>query len=245
LGGHLSPRRGRSSLYLAAPLFMLAGAVAGFWPQYFGPLVTGGSLEGAARHALVHVHAALFLVWLGVIVFQVLLVRARRVALHRCLGRWLAAVGYLAALIGLFAGVGLAAAQPGRGISLESAAAFVAAPLLDMIMFTAFLTAAIAYRNRPEVHKRLILFTGYSFAFIGLVRYLSRIPGVLESLWLGTFLLALPVLLCIGWERITLGRVHPVWWIGLAAFVGRLLLELLAQLPFWQPVGRAILAPFL
>lgn len=224
---------------------MLGVAVFGFWPQYYGRLLSGAQLEGVARHSLVHVHSTLFLAWFGIILVQASLVRAGQVRVHRRIGPWLAGVGYLAALVGVVSGLGLSAAQVERGESLESAAAFVAAPLLDMMMFTSFLTAAIVYRNRPEVHKRLILFSGYSFAFIGLVRYLVRVPGAMDNLWIGTFLLVVPVLLCIGWERVTKGRVHPVWWVGLGVFVARLLLELLAALPWWQPVGRALIGPFL
>ncbi len=147
--------------------------------------------------------------------------------------------------MGLYSGLELAAARVARGGTVDEAAVFVAAPILDMIMFTGFLTASIVWRKRPEVHKRLILFTGYSFAFIGLVRYLARIPGVMENLWLATALLVTPILLCIAWEAATRRRVHPAWWIGLAAFTGRLLLELLAMLPPWLPAGRAIIRAFL
>jgi len=224
---------------------MLALAVVGFWPQYYGRLLSGAELEGVSLHSLVHVHSTLFLAWLGIILVQAVFVRAGQVRLHRRLGRWFAAVGYLAAIVGVVSGLALSAARVERGDSLESAAAFVAAPLLDMIMFVSFLTAAIVYRNRPEVHKRLILFTGYSFAFIGLVRYLVRTPGAMDNIWIATFLLVLPVLLCIGWERLAKGTVHRVWWVGLGVFVVRLLLELLAALPWWQPFGRALIRPFL
>ena len=40
-------------------------------------------------------------------------------------------------------------------------------------------------------------------------------------------------------------RIHAVWFVGLAAFTTRLLLELLATLPPWLPVGRALIRPFI
>ncbi|HEY9218037.1 MAG TPA: hypothetical protein VIO94_08310 [Phenylobacterium sp.] len=234
----------RSRFYLALPPIMIAMAVIGFWPQYYGRLLRGQALEGPAVHPLVHVHSSLFVGWLLIIFAQVALVHAGRTDVHRRLGPWLAGVGYAAALVGLVSGLNLAAARVTRGGALDEAAVFVAAPILDMIAFTSFLTAAVLYRRRPELHKRLILFTGYCFAFIGLVRYLGRIPGVLENLWLGTLLFVVPILACIGWEAVTRRSVHPVWWAGLAAFTARLLIELLAMLPPWLPVGRAILRPF-
>lgn len=237
--------RRRSLFYLVVPILLIALAMTGFWPQYYGRLATGRALEGAAVHPLVHVHSTLFISWLLAILVQAALVRGGRTRLHQNLGPWLAGSGYAVAGLGLFAGLSLAAAQVARGGSLDAAAVFVAAPILDMLMFTGFLTAAVAWRRRPEVHKRLILFTGYSFAFVGFVRHLGRVPGLMENLWLATFILVAPVALCIAWEAVTQRSVHPVWWIGLAAFTARLLLEFLALLSPWLPIGRALIRPFL
>ncbi|MXP41923.1 hypothetical protein GRI75_09755 [Altererythrobacter soli] len=224
---------------------MVGAALVGFWPQYYGPLLRGDALEGVSAHPLVHLHSSLFLLWLCVIFGQALLVRLGHVRFHRRIGGWLAGLGYCAAAVGLFSGLALAAARVERGDSIESAATFVAAPLLDMVMFVTFLTGAVLYRRRPEIHKRLVLFTGYSFAFIGLIRYLARVPGVMEQLWLATILLMLPIAMCMAWERLRTGRIHAVWWYGSAIFFSRLMLELLTTLPWWQPIGRALIAPFL
>jgi hypothetical protein len=224
---------------------MVAMAVIGFWPQYYGPLARGAALEGVSVHPMVHVHSSLFLLWIGIIIGQAWLIRSGRPRAHLKAGPWLAGIGYTAALTGVISGLVLAGARVQRGGAMDEAATFVAAPLLDMVMFVSFLTAAIVYRRRPEIHKRLILFTGYSFAFIGLVRYLVGIPGVMENLWLATFLLLLPILLCMTWERSVQGRLHPVWWIGLSFFLARLLIELLATLPWWLPIGRALIRPFI
>ena len=237
--------RRRPLFYLVASALLIAMAVSGFWPQYYGRLVGGRALEGAAVHPLAHVHSTLFMGWLLAILFQAALVRGGRTGLHRRIGPGLAAMGYATAAFGLFAGLNLAAAQVARGGTLDAAAVFVAAPVLDMIMFTGFLTAAVIWRRRPEAHKRLILFTGYSFAFVGFVRHLARVPGLMENLWFATALLVAPVALCIAWEAATRRSVHPVWWIGLAAFTARLVLELLALLPPWLPIGRALVRPFL
>lgn len=235
----------RSYLYLVAPVAMLAVALIGFWPQYYGRLLAGTALDSGASHPLVHVHSSLFLGWLAILFAQAMLIRRGRVDLHRRFGPLFAVYGYGAAAIGVFAGLQLAAWRVTRGGALDDAAVFVAAPLLDMAMFAGFLTAAILYRRRPEIHRTLMLFAAYSFAFIGLVRYLARIPGALENMWLGALLLIAPILACIGWEYATRRRVHVVWLFGLAAFTGRLLVEGLATLPPWLPVGRALIRPFI
>lgn len=240
------PRSGRRSyFYLVVPVALLAIALIGFWPQYYGRLLAGTALDSGASHRLVAVHSSLFLGWLAILFAQAMLIRRGRVDLHRRFGPLLATYGYGAASIGAFAGLQLAAWRVTRGGALDDAAIFVAAPLLDMALFAGFLTAAIVYRRRPEIHRTLMLFAAYSFAFIGLVRYLARIPGALENIWLGTVLLIAPILACIGWEYATRRRVHVVWLFGLVAFTGRLLVEALASLPAWLPVGRALIRPFI
>jgi len=235
----------RSYFYLVLPVLMVVVALVGFWPQYYGRLLTGAALDRGASHVLVHVHSSLFLGWLAILFSQAWFVRTGRVRLHRRLGPLFAVYGYGAAAIGVLGGLQLAAWRVTRGGPLDEAAVFVAAPLLDMLMFAGFLTAAIVYRRRPEIHRTLIVFAAYSFAFIGLVRFLARIPGALDNMWLGALLLIAPILLCIGWEYATRRRVHTVWFVGLAAFTGRLFVEGLAALPPWLPIGRALIRPFI
>ena len=240
-----APRGGRRPyFYVVVPVLLVAMALIGFWPQYYGRLVSGTALDRGASHVLVHVHSSLFLGWLAILFTQAMLVRTGRVALHRRLGPLFAVYGYGAAAIGVFAGLQLAGWRVTRGEALDEAAVFVAAPILDMVMFSGFLTAAILYRRRAQIHRTLMLFAAYSLAFIGLVRFLVRIPDVAENLWLFTGLLVAPILACIAWEYATRRRVHVVWFIGLAAFTARLLLELLATFPQWLPVGRALVRPF-
>lgn len=238
------PRGRRTYFYLALPVLMLAIALIGFWPQYYGRLLSGSALDIGSSHVLVHIHSSLFLGWLAILFAQAWFVRAGRVDLHRRFGPLFATYGYGAAAVGTIAGLQLAAFRVTRGGALDEAAVFVAAPLLDMLMFSGFLTTAIIYRRRPEVHRTLMLFAAYSFAFIGLVRYLIRI-GALENLWLGTLLLVAPILACFIWEYARKRSVHVVWFVGLAAFTTRLLVELLATLPPWLPIGRALIRPFI
>jgi len=235
----------RSYFYLVLPVLMVAMALIGFWPQYYGRLLAGTALDRGPSHFLVHVHSSMFIGWLVILFVQAMLVRAGRADLHRRVGPLFAVYGYGAAAIGVVAGLQLAAWRVTRGGALDDAAVFVAAPLLDMMMFAGFQTAAIIYRRRAEVHKALMIFAAYSFAFIGLVRYLARIPGALENIALGTLLLVAPILACIGWQYATRRRVHAVWFFGLAAFTIRLLVEWLATLPPWLPIGRALIRPFI
>ena len=61
----------RRPFFIGASLLMALIAVVGFWPTYFGPLVTGR----IAQPLLIHVHATVFTGWL--VLFLVLIVGAK------------------------------------------------------------------------------------------------------------------------------------------------------------------------
>src|SRR5688572_32321 len=89
--------RTRERWFALAMTMALCGLVLrGFWPSYFGPLLTG---PPAVRPVVMHLHGMVFSGWMVLLVVQVLLVARRRVALHRTLG--LASVGYAVLLTGL------------------------------------------------------------------------------------------------------------------------------------------------
>jgi len=60
-------------------LLLLAVSVLGFWKPYFSRLT---AVQGMA-----HVHALMMLAWIGMLVVQPMLVRARQLAWHRRVGR--------------------------------------------------------------------------------------------------------------------------------------------------------------
>lgn len=90
---------GARRVYAAASLIAIGFALVGFWPSYFGPLLTGAAprslpiSQGIAP--AVHVHAAVFVLWLLLFALQVTLAANGRIALHRRVGRWLVAYGFV------------------------------------------------------------------------------------------------------------------------------------------------------
>jgi hypothetical protein len=87
LADSTAPRARVQTKRVFVPLALLAVVIAaiGFWPTYFGPL-----LKGTLHTQLViHVHAAVFVTWLGLFIAQAALAATGRVALHMRLGPWL------------------------------------------------------------------------------------------------------------------------------------------------------------
>jgi len=71
--------------------------VRGFWPSYFGPLVSGG----VTRPWIIHLHGVIFVGWMALLLAQVSLVAMGRVRLHRRVGNIGIAYGVLVLVIGL------------------------------------------------------------------------------------------------------------------------------------------------
>ena len=231
----------KSPVFTVLGFMMLALAIAGFWPQYFSA-VTGRAPEASTRFWLIHVHAALFTGWLIVYVSQAMLIMTGRARAHLRMGPWLAAYGFVTAAVGLYA-AGLLAHRLGeRENDFEAAAAFVFFPVIDMVYFAAFLAAAVAYRKRPDLHKRAMFVATFSIAVVGLGRLVGR--GGFESALVWQSLSLAPLLIAIAYDLLVCRRVYSIMGIGLAVHLARLNAELFTTSDGWLPIGRALIAPF-
>ena len=55
----------RSLAYPLLGALLTLWVIAGFWPQYYHPLLTGALLAPRASSWGIHVHAAVFLLWVA------------------------------------------------------------------------------------------------------------------------------------------------------------------------------------
>ena len=175
-------------------LAMLAVAVAGFLPSI---------VHTPGRHAplspLAAAHAILFLAWLIVFLVQSRLIATGHAALHRRVG--VAATFVLALMIPL--GYATTVAMVRRRFDLSGDLRIDHDPLYesifpfgDLLMFTVLVIAAIAYRRRPEIHKRLMLFANIALMgaplahLIGHTPRLAAMPGAIIMVPISIFLIA-------------------------------------------------------
>jgi hypothetical protein len=210
---------------------------AGFAPTYYlrswvdAPVTISGSTQLAP---LTQLHGSLFSAWVLFFLVQTALVAGRRVSLHRQLG---------------VAGVLLAAAMVVVGImtSLESAArgggppgidplAFLIIPLGDMVLFAGFVATAVWQRRNREAHKRLMLLAYVSI----IVAAVARLPGVAAFGPPGFFGLSLLFVVAgMVYDRVTRGRIHPVYlWGGAVLFLSVPLRLAIAATPAWRAVAE-------
>ena len=133
-------------------------AIVGFAPTFYLRLFSGGPMAtfgvGHPFTPLIYIHGALFTAWVGLFIVPAL-ISAPRVAVHRRIG--VGGAPLAAAMIAVATMTALAAAKRGPGPAGIPSLAFLAMPLFDMLMFTTFITAALALRRNKEAHKRLML----------------------------------------------------------------------------------------
>jgi hypothetical protein len=165
-----------SSPAAALALAILAFAVLGFFPSYFGLLPTFPGVSSA-----IHFHAAAVVLWLLLVLAQAVLVRRGRAELHKRLGR----LGFV--MLPLVMLSFLLAMNDGqlrhKNPELLLATAF------DGLLFLTFAGLGLLYRRRTPYHR--------GFMFLALLPFLNPSLGrlLLPQLSLPVEFLAMVALL--------------------------------------------------
>jgi len=214
--------------YGVMALATLVTAVAGFGPSYYARAYTGGS----PLSAIVHIHAAVFTLWLLLFVVQTMLIKIGRVDIHRSLGL----VGFALVPVMLVLGVETAI-YGGRngwnpGGPAPDALGFMTIGLGDILLFSGFAATGLYFRRRKELHKRLMLLAvigGLMFPAITRIPHIAPHPAPMFGI-LGLLLLAGP-----GYDLLTKRRLHAVdVWGGLIIIASFPLRAAIANTAFWH-----------
>jgi hypothetical protein len=230
--GSWSAREDRvpSAVWLA---ILWVGMIAGFWMDFPSYLH-----EIPAPKMVVHIHGAVFSMWMFLLTAQVLLVLGNRVAWHRRLGWVMAGWAALMAVLGPWAAMSI---QSGHLLrpdhSPESNPPFLAVNLVDIIGFLVLLAWGIALRKNPAAHKRMMILSSVSLADPGFARLMShsveyRPHDAMGFFWFVFYGNVLLIALMAGWDWWR-GRLVRSFAIGAA---GLLAGEVLCvYLIFWAP----------
>jgi hypothetical protein len=211
--------RRSGKFYLGMVLVAFAICIAGFGRGMIDP----GSRQ-APMNFSVALHGLIFTAWFVLFATQATLVSAGNVRLHRRLG----IVGVLLALLMIGTGYTTAIAMARRGFDLSGHLNAAADPLGllvfqlgDLLSFAILVGAAVWYRRRAEIHKRLML-----LATVGSLMGapLAHLIGQIPQLQGAPPVILIPLVMLYSshavYDRVTRGRIHPVsLWVPIGLFV--------------------------
>jgi hypothetical protein len=203
----------------------------------FGPSIVDESRRNSPVTPLVIAHGVITAAWLLLFLTQAGLIAVRRVSTHRLVGSvgavlavatigvgYVAIVGMMRRGYDLSGDIARAAGPPG---SPPPGPADAWIPLAEFLIFGALVGAALLYRHRPDVHKRLMVLALASLALEPIFHLVGYVSGRWPMLWgpasgIGLMTQVLLLFSSAFHDRLSHGRVHPVsLWVpvGLSACV--------------------------
>ena len=197
-------------LYIGIALLAIATAIAGFWPKYFGPLLAGA----LATPAIIHLHAAVFVGWLVIVLIQVYFAATHRLALHRRFGDYAMYWGLIVIAVGLATAFAMFGARLAAG-NVREASLKLFVPLTDLAAFIPFFAAAWIWKRKPELHKRFIIVatTILLIAAVHRIRFLGGQPPPVPQLlavWLA------PIYIAMAHDFTSRRTIHWIYLLGIA-----------------------------
>lgn len=227
----------RSRYFLTAACVALAVVLIGFWKTFFLP-----SFQGTfSAPAIIYVHGGLLFLWTIFFVGQSVLVRTKNLRIHRRIGFFGFGLAVCVAVSTMATGVYVLKRDLAAGGG-HTAVSSLVGTFTTPIIFMMLVTAAILYRRRPEIHKRLILLAMISIIWAAFVRFRHYFPPILHwDIIFGGIIPTSMVLVVMLWEKYSVKRVHPVYF-----FVGLpLMAEGLAEVFLFDSSGWQVVAYWL
>lgn len=235
------PHRKRSRYFLFASCLALVVAFVGFFKTFFLPSVRGTF----SAPAVIYIHGGFLFLWTTVLVIQSTLIRFKRIKIHRQLG-YLSLVLVPGVVIStMAAGVFVLKRDLALGLG-QLAVSSLVGTFTTPLIFAVLVAAAIWYRRRPELHKRLMLLAMMAIVWPAFFRFRHYFPAVAHpEVVFGFILPNTMVLVAILWEKLTIGRVHAVYLTAGLLLIAENFTELyLFDTNGWRVVGNWLAAFF-
>jgi hypothetical protein len=211
-GGDAAVRRRRPprklhAYFIAFTALFALFVLAGFTRSFFIPVAQGTF----SRPPIVHVHGAIFFGWTGLLLAQAVLAGTGRLRLHRKIGSIAAWLVIPMLILGTIVS-GNDAINDFRAGEGEGRLSFFYGELADLAMFGLLTGAAMALRNKPEFHKRLVI--------LGSLGLLGAALGRIEELGAAGFYVFVAMILSVAvYDLASRRSVHPATFVGAAVLL--------------------------
>lgn len=200
------------TFYLWISLVMAAVIIGGF-----ARTVPGDFLDTPRLPLLLHVHGAVFTLWVLLFVAQPAFIARGSIRLHRRIG-WVG-VGLASAMTVMGAAATLFAIRLHAIPPFFPPTVFLVMNLVGILVFAGLVAAGIALRHRREWHKRLMLCATISILGPGLGRLLPMPSfGAAAPLVMFAAILAFVVAGMVA-DLLARRRIHPAYLWGMSVIV--------------------------
>lgn len=155
----------KSGFYFIGLLFI---SILGFWKSYFSKFFDG-SLDYSGYF---HFHAVMMLVWTAMLIAQPVLIRKKKLVLHKLIGK----ASYVVMPLLLFSVLLILNARL-KAVPIEEVT-FIAIlfPFRDFWFLIVFYTIALIYKRNIHIHARAMVATGIVFIEPSLARFIGGPP---------------------------------------------------------------------
>lgn len=222
-------------IYIGWIAIVWAAIISGFGLD-FGRYMT----ERPGPPLILHLHAAVYVIWLVLVSVQIFLVETGDIRRHKTLGWATAILSAVMVPLGLTAALVDQARQAGTP---DYAPQFLSLEFGEMIGFSIFIAAGLLLRRNLAAHKRLMILSAVAisdagFARLWLMGFKVTVPGPF-GWWLQFYWgIALTLIAMMAWDWWKRGRVHP------AVLAGAALLwtnQWIATELFFSPTWKAMM----
>ena len=228
----------RTRFYPLIAIVLVAFMAIGFARTYYLRFLS----DLPPLKVILQMHGLIFTAWLALFVTQTQLIAARRGDLHRRLGVAGVFLAFLVVASGVAAMFVGAATPRISQLGLTSPQASIV-PLVSITPFALLVTAAVIWRRRASLHKRLMLLAMISVVGPPTARLIAVFGGRPYAMLIQMSVIAVFVTVCLVYDWRKNRIVHPVFAIG-----GPVLISLwplrytIARSEMWQPIGEWIAA---
>ncbi|MGH8288071.1 MAG: hypothetical protein ACREV7_03465 [Steroidobacteraceae bacterium] len=233
-------RRWDRNFFLLMVALIWLGILMGFVPDIIGRIHAQKPFP-----AVVYFHGAVFVSWLCLLTTQVLLIRSRRVDLHRELGMAGTALYGAMLVLGLVTSI---VVDHDLFATPHSDPSFFSIQLADMLAFAVLGGAAIALRKSSDAHKRLMLLATICIADAGFSRWWA--PGLEKLLgegywgiWAQAYLSDFLLIVMLGvYDLLSRRRLYSAYVFGAAWGLGVEFVAIWMYVsPWWKPAATVLI----
>ncbi len=231
-----SVRATRRSIVIPLAILMGATAIIGFWRTYFGALFAGRS----EAEGMIHLHAAIFMGWIALVIAQSYFAITGRIALHIRFGKIGMAYGVALVVFGLGFSL-IKFARRVAEVGVDGVRGGFLAPFFDSMTFAIFLACAWFTRHRPEYHRRFIFLATLALIIVPVGRLFGGTASTAASDVIPYLLVWLsPLMIAMAWDALRYRMVHPVYLLGAFLLVALRYRQLLRETDAWLAISHWI-----